>query len=48
MDYDYLVVATGPKLAFDEVPGLGPQGYTASVCQVRILDDAIPADLTIP
>jgi sulfide:quinone oxidoreductase len=32
--YDYLVIATGPKLAFDEVPGLGPQGHTASVCHV--------------
>jgi sulfide:quinone oxidoreductase len=30
--YDYLVIATGPKLAFDEVAGLGPHGYTQSVC----------------
>ena len=30
--YDYLVVATGPKLAFEEVPGLGPDGATQSVC----------------
>ncbi len=30
--YDYLVIATGPKLAFDEVPGLGPKGHTQSVC----------------
>jgi sulfide:quinone oxidoreductase len=30
--YDYLVIATGPKLAFDEVPGLGPTGFTQSVC----------------
>lgn len=30
--YDYLVIATGPKLAFDEVPGLGPDGFTQSVC----------------
>jgi sulfide:quinone oxidoreductase len=30
--YDYLVIATGPKLAFEEVPGLGPKGYTQSVC----------------
>jgi sulfide:quinone oxidoreductase len=30
--YDYLVVATGPRLAFDEVPGLGPSGFTHSVC----------------
>jgi sulfide:quinone oxidoreductase len=30
--YDFLVIATGPKLAFDEVPGLGPDGFTQSVC----------------
>lgn len=30
--YDYLVIATGPELAFDEVPGLGPGGYTHSIC----------------
>lgn len=34
VDYDYLIIATGPKLAFDEVPGLGPDGYTQSVCHV--------------
>lgn len=30
--YDYLVIATGPRLAFEEVPGLGPEGFTQSVC----------------
>lgn len=31
--YDYLVITTGPRLAFDEVPGLGPHGgFTQSVC----------------
>jgi sulfide:quinone oxidoreductase len=30
--YDYLAIATGPKLAFEEVPGLGPDGHTVSVC----------------
>ena len=31
--YDYLMVCTGPKLAFDEVPGTGPEGgYTQSIC----------------
>ncbi|MCE5233565.1 MAG: FAD/NAD(P)-binding oxidoreductase [Mizugakiibacter sp.] len=30
--YDYLVITTGPRLAFDEVPGLGPDGHTQSVC----------------
>jgi len=33
--YDYLVITTGPKLAFDEVPGAGPvQGHTQSICTV--------------
>jgi len=32
LDYDYLVIATGPQLAFDEVEGLGPKGFTQSVC----------------
>ena len=42
--YDYLVIATGPKLAFDEVPGLGPAvagGHTQSVCHV---DHAVEAE----
>ncbi len=30
--YDYLVNATGPKLRFEATPGLGPDGYTLSVC----------------
>lgn len=30
--YDYLVITTGPRLAFEEVPGSGPDGYTSSVC----------------
>ncbi len=34
IDYDFLIIATGPKLAFDEVPGLGPDGHTQSVCHV--------------
>jgi sulfide:quinone oxidoreductase len=34
LSYDYLVIATGPELAFDEIPGLGPDGHTQSVCQV--------------
>jgi sulfide:quinone oxidoreductase len=34
--YDYLVITTGPKLSFDEVPGAGPQGgHTHSVCTVN-------------
>ena len=34
LDYDYLVVATGPELAFDEIEGLGPDGNTQSICDV--------------
>jgi sulfide:quinone oxidoreductase len=34
IDYDYLIITTGPKLAFDEVPGTGPDGYTVSICTV--------------
>lgn len=34
VDYDYLIIATGPDLAFDEVEGLGPNGFTSSVCHV--------------
>jgi sulfide:quinone oxidoreductase len=37
--YDYLVITTGPKLSFSEVPGTGPLssgggGHTHSVCTV--------------
>ncbi len=32
--YDYLVITTGPKLSFDEVPGAGPDGHTHSICVV--------------
>ncbi|MBX3676970.1 MAG: NAD(P)/FAD-dependent oxidoreductase [Rhodocyclaceae bacterium] len=41
MDYDYLVIATGPKLAFEEVEGLGPNGHTHSICHV---DHAVAAE----
>ncbi len=33
IDYDYLIIATGPKLAFEEISGLGPEaGFTQSIC----------------
>jgi len=32
--YDYLVIATGPELAFDEIDGLGPDRHTQSICHV--------------
>lgn len=33
VDYDYLVIATGPELAYDEIPGIGPDGHTVSICK---------------
>jgi sulfide:quinone oxidoreductase len=32
LDYDYLIIATGPRLAFEEIPGLGPSGHSESIC----------------
>ena len=35
VEYDYLVIATGPELAFDDIEGLGPHGgHTHSVCHI--------------
>jgi sulfide:quinone oxidoreductase len=34
LPYDYLVIATGPELAFDEIEGLGPEKFTQSICHV--------------
>jgi sulfide:quinone oxidoreductase len=33
--YDYLVITTGPKFAFDEIPGAGPEAFTQSICSVN-------------
>lgn len=43
LDYDFLVIATGPKLAFDEVEGLGPAGHTHSICHVDHAESAAAA-----
>lgn len=41
IDYDFLIISTGPRLAFDKIEGLGPEGgYTQSVCHV---DHAVKA-----
>ncbi len=33
VDYDYLVIATGPRLAFENTKGLGPDdGFSNSIC----------------
>jgi len=34
VEYDYLIITTGPKLAFDEIPGAGPGGFTHSICTI--------------
>ena len=41
--YDYLVITTGPKLAFEEVPGSGPEGHTQSICTVDHAQKALAA-----
>jgi sulfide:quinone oxidoreductase len=44
VSYDYLVIATGPELAFDEIEGLGPHGgHTQSVCHVDHAETAAAA-----
>lgn len=42
IEYDYLIISTGPELAFDEVEGLGPHGGNShSICHV---DHAVTAN----
>ena len=38
--YDYLIIATGPDLAFDEIEGLGPNAHTQSICHVSHAEKA--------
>lgn len=41
ISYDYLVICTGPRLAFERVPGAGPDGgHTHSVCSVHHAEEA--------
>jgi sulfide:quinone oxidoreductase len=40
VSYDYLVVATGPDLAFDEIEGMGPKAHTQSICHVDHAEQA--------
>ncbi len=41
VNYDYLIIATGPKLSFGEVEGAGPEGgHTHSVCTVNHAEKA--------
>jgi sulfide:quinone oxidoreductase len=44
INYDYLVIATGPDLAFDEIEGFGPNGgHTVSVCHTSHASEAADA-----
>lgn len=38
LGYDFLVIACGPKPCFDEIEGLGPDGYTHSICHADHLE----------
>ncbi len=40
IDYDYLIISTGPDLAFDEIEGLGPKANTQSICHIDHALDA--------
>ncbi|MBI3479119.1 MAG: NAD(P)/FAD-dependent oxidoreductase [Nitrosomonadales bacterium] len=41
--YDYLVITTGPRLAFEEVEGSGPNGHTQSICTLEHAEKAYDA-----
>ncbi len=43
VDYDYLIIATGPRLAFEEVEGAGPSGFTNSICTVDHAEESYKA-----
>jgi sulfide:quinone oxidoreductase len=43
LNYDYLIIATGPELGFDEIPGLGPQAFTQSICETGHAEQAFAA-----
>ena len=43
LNYDYLIVATGPQLAFDEIEGFGPKAHTHSICTVDHAEDSYHA-----
>lgn len=44
VDYDYLIIATGPRLAFEEIEGSDPKlGHTQSICTVDHAQNAYQA-----
>src|SRR5690606_6794248 len=41
LPYDHLVITTGPKLAFEDIPGFGPEhGHSQSICTLEHALDA--------
>jgi sulfide:quinone oxidoreductase len=40
LGYDYLIIATGPQLAFGDIPGFGPEGFSQSVCTTPHAEEA--------
>ncbi len=48
LEYDYLLIATGPKLNFEATPGLGPKhGNTYSICSLPHAEETRDAYLEI-
>ncbi|XQW86538.1 NAD(P)/FAD-dependent oxidoreductase [Thalassotalea piscium] len=43
LQYDYLIITTGPSLAFDDIPGAGPNAFTQSICTVNHAQQAFEA-----
>ncbi len=43
LDYDFLINATGPRLKFEATPGLGPEGFSHSVCTSEHADQTAKA-----
>jgi sulfide:quinone oxidoreductase len=40
VNYDYLVIATGPRPAYEEIPGFGPEANSLSICQAEDAGEA--------
>lgn len=38
--YDYLIIATGPKVDFESVKGLGPHAHSYSICNIPHAEEA--------
>jgi len=48
LEYDYLLITTGPRLSFDEVEGLGPvSGHTQSICTIDHAEKAYASYLQL-